>query len=78
MILLPLRSNLQSTVSLPVPAVCVHTDAHTCTYIYTDMCVCVCVCVCVYTPHSREVQLGRADVQEVMLMIHQELFLPLT
>ena len=72
MILLPLHSNLQSTVSLPAPAVCVHTDAHTCTHIYTDMCVCVC------TPHSRELQLGRADVQEVMLMIHQELFLPLT
>ena len=74
MILLPLRSNLQSTVSLPVPAVCMHTDAHTCIHIYTDVCVCVCVC----TPLSREVQLGRADVQEVMPMIHQELFLPLT
>ena len=41
MILLPLHSNLQSTVSLPAPAVCVHTDAHTCTHINTDMCVCV-------------------------------------
>ena len=74
MILLPLHSNLQSTVYLPTPAVCVYTDAHTCIHIHKYVCVCVCVC----TPHSREVPLGRADVQEVMLMIHQELFLCLT
>ena len=41
MILLPLHSNLQSTVYLPTRAVCVYTDAHTCIHIHKYVCVCV-------------------------------------
>lgn len=68
MILLPLHSNTQSTVSVPIMCVCVYSCTHMHSHVYKYARVCMCVCF----PHSREVQLGRAELQEVMLVIHQD------